>query len=68
MFLTYLAAPFPAHVPVARHAFIRYPPVGASQSNISPAQKIPGIDFIIKSLFKAFFEMPPAVEIASLMG
>ena len=47
---------------------MRYPPVGASQSSISPAQKIPGFDFSIKLWSRAFLGTPPAVDIASSMG
>jgi hypothetical protein len=50
-----------------RQAVIKYPPVGASQSNISPAQNTPGTSLSINSGVKASQERPPAVEMASSM-
>ena len=38
----YRAAPRPAATPVAQQAVSKYPPVGASQSSISPAMNNPG--------------------------
>ena len=61
-------ARLPAIRPVAKHVVIRYPPVGASQSSISPAQNIPGLPRNIKfSSIEPIFT-PPEVEIAVLIG
>src|SRR5262245_9642792 len=49
--LIHCTAPFPATYPLAKQAVNKYPPVGASQSNISPAQKTPGKFLSIRSLF-----------------
>ena len=45
-------APVAACFPWAKQAVRRYPPVGASQSSISPATKVPGSVLTIKSLFR----------------
>ena len=41
-------APSATHAPCARQAVSRYPPVGASQSSISPTAKVPGMTLSIK--------------------
>ncbi len=49
-------------------AVIKYPPVGASQSSISPAQNIPGMDRSIKCSSSNSNLTPPALLIASSNG
>ena len=66
--LSQATAPAPATEPVAKQAVSRYPPVGASQSNISPAQKTPGSVRTIKRASSASKGTPPAVLIASASG
>ena len=60
----------PFAVALARETlpWMRYPPVGASQSSISPVAKTPGMDFIIKLLFKVEKGSPPVEEMDSLNG
>ncbi len=54
--------------PLAKLAVKRYPPVGASQSSISPAQKTPGIARSIRCSSSASKVTPPALLIASSSG
>src|SRR3954463_3906627 len=61
-------APLPAAAPVANEACSKYPPVGASQSSISPAAKMPGKRRIMKSASSSSNAIPPAVEIARAIG
>lgn len=60
--------PSAAAFPVEKQAVNKYPPVGASQSSISPAQKTPGKDLIIRSSDKSSKRIPPAELIASSSG
>ena len=60
--------PWPARQPLAKQAVNKYPPVGASQSSISPAQYTPGRLDNIKQELKSSKTTPPAVLIASSTG
>ena len=62
------AAARPAIRPVASAPVISQPPVGASQSSISPAAKVPGRSRSISSSVSPAKASPPAVEIASSIG
>src|SRR5260221_7143025 len=64
----HFTAPCPAMVPVAKQPCSKYPPVGASQSIISPAQNIPGYFFSISSSSSSSQATPPAEDIASSTG
>ena len=61
-------APRAACPPVAKQPWIRYPPVGASQSIISPAMKTPGIRRNIRRSSSSLQHTPPAEEMASASG
>src|SRR5690606_15989552 len=60
--------PCAAQRPCAMQALNRYPPVGASQSNISPATKTPGMDETMSDSSSDSNLIPPAVLIASGSG
>src|SRR3972149_4993700 len=67
-FSSHFTTPSPATRPLAKHAVNKYPPVGASQSNISPAQKNPGNSWIIKFSSSDSNVTPPALLMASSNG
>ena len=58
----------PATLPVTKHPWRRKPPVGASQSIISPAQYTPGICLSMRLASSYRQATPPDVEIASSIG
>jgi len=62
--LTQSAAARPARNPLAKQAVSRYPPVGASQSSISPAQNTPGMPLTINPSSSPSKRTPPALLIA----